>query len=68
MARLQAAGIPFSHGSDWSKSIGLLTPGTMAFSPAQGHCGIPTGGPPSMPVKTMLDRLDPDFAKTAPSS
>jgi hypothetical protein len=63
MDSLTAASIPFRHDGDWSRSIGELTPGTIAFSRAQGHCHIPMDGPPSLPVQAMLDRLPDRWAK-----
>lgn len=65
MGALKAARIPFSHGVDWTTKAAALLPGTMAFSPARGHCEIPTHGPPLLPVKAMLDRLDARYAKVS---
>jgi len=66
MASLAAAGIAFSQSGDWSETVDALKPGTIAFSPARGHCEIPTVGPPSGPVTAALDRLDPAYAKLVP--
>lgn len=65
MASLAAAGIAFSRSDDWSELVDALTPGTFAFSPARGHCEIPTIGPPSWPVTAALDRLGPAYTKAA---
>ena len=67
MDKLEAAGIGFVRSrGDWSREVLELRPGTIAFSPARGHCFIPKNGPPLHPVAAALDRIDPLYAKGSP--